>query len=80
MIRQDEADSFFKKTANDYFNKLREIEITIREVKENKAVEKLDSKLGIIEGELIDLKNKGRNNTRASMISGALGLSSISGG
>jgi hypothetical protein len=26
LIRQEEADAFFKKTANDYFNKLREMD------------------------------------------------------
>ena len=26
MIKQEEADAFFKKTANDYFNKLREMD------------------------------------------------------
>jgi hypothetical protein len=35
MIKQDEADAFFKKTANDYFNKLREMDDAIRESKSN---------------------------------------------
>jgi hypothetical protein len=42
-------------------------------VKDEKAISKLESKLGIIEGEIIDLKNKGRNNTRSQMITGAMG-------
>lgn len=33
MIRQDEGDAFFKKTANDYFNKLRELDDQIKESK-----------------------------------------------
>ncbi len=33
IIKQEESDAFFKKTANDYFNKLREIETDIRESK-----------------------------------------------
>ena len=32
-IKQDESDAFFKKTANDYFNKLREMDDMIRECK-----------------------------------------------
>jgi hypothetical protein len=42
-------------------------------VKDEKAISKLESKLGIIEGEIIDLKNKGRNNNRSQMITGAMG-------
>jgi len=33
IIKQEEADAFFKKTANDYFNKLRELDDQIRECK-----------------------------------------------
>lgn len=32
-IRQEEGDAFFKRTANDYFNKLRELEDSIKESK-----------------------------------------------
>lgn len=32
-IRQDEGDAFFKKTANDYFNKLRELEDAVKDSK-----------------------------------------------
>lgn len=39
-------------------------------MKDEKSITKLDSKLGIIEQEIIDLKNKGRNNTRTQMITG----------
>jgi glutamyl-tRNA reductase len=30
LIKQEEGDAFFKKTANDYFNKLRELDDQIR--------------------------------------------------
>jgi hypothetical protein len=72
-IKQEEADAFFKKTANDYFNKLRELDDQIRAMRDEKSVTKLESKMGILETELIDLKNKGRNITRASFITGANG-------
>lgn len=32
-IKQEEGDAFFKKTANDYFNKLRELDDQIKESK-----------------------------------------------
>lgn len=35
-IKQEEADAFFKKTANDYFNKLREMDEQIRECKRHR--------------------------------------------
>ena len=48
-------------------------------VKETKTVEKLESKLSIVEQEVIDLKNKGKNNTRSQMIGATLGASGIGG-
>lgn len=63
IIRQEEADAFFKKTANDYFNKLREMDEQIRGIAEEKAILKLESKLSIIEQELIDIKNKAKGGT-----------------
>lgn len=63
IIRQEEADAFFKKTANDYFNKLREMDNQIRGIAEEKAILKLESKLSIIEQELIDIKNKAKGGT-----------------
>jgi hypothetical protein len=42
-------------------------------MRDEKSITKLESKMGIIESELIDLKNKGRNNTRAGFITGANG-------
>ena len=75
-LKQDEADAFFKKTANDYFNKLRELDDQIRTrkllllviyfiVKDDKSSIKMENKMDIIEQEIIDLKSKGRNNTRS---------------
>ena len=43
-------------------------------MKDEKSVSKIENKLGIIEQELIDVKNKSRQNTRSNLIaSGALG-------
>lgn len=35
LIKQEEADAFFKKTANDYFNKLREMNDQLKRGKQN---------------------------------------------
>ena len=35
LIKQEEADAFFKKTANDYFNKLREMDDQLKRGKQN---------------------------------------------
>jgi hypothetical protein len=35
LIKQEEADAFFKKTANDYFNKLREMDDQLKRGKHN---------------------------------------------
>lgn len=37
LIKQEEADAFFKKTANDYFNKLREMDEQLKRGKINKV-------------------------------------------
>lgn len=79
-MKQDEADAFFKKTANDYFNKLRELDDQIRLMKDDKSSVKLISKMEIIEQEIIDIKSKGRNNTRSNMINGAGGIGMSGGG
>lgn len=42
-------------------------------MKDEKAVSKIESKLGILEQEIIDLKNKSRNNTRSQMLTNAIG-------
>jgi hypothetical protein len=42
-------------------------------VKDEKSVTKLEGKMEILEQELIDLKNKGRNNTRSQMITAGTG-------
>ena len=38
LIKQEEADAFFKKTANDYFNKLREMDDQLKRGKQNLSV------------------------------------------
>jgi glutamyl-tRNA reductase len=38
LIKQEEADAFFKKTANDYFNKLREMDDQLKRVTEEKTI------------------------------------------
>ena len=35
LIKQEEADAFFKKTANDYFNKLREMDDQLKRGKQD---------------------------------------------
>jgi hypothetical protein len=44
-------------------------------VKDEKAISKLRANLGSLREKIIDLKNKGRNNTRSQMITGAMGWS-----
>ena len=51
-------DAFFKKTANDYFTKIRQLEDHVRILKDEKSIFQFDSKISILEQELIDLKNQ----------------------
>ncbi len=56
-VKFQEMDTFFKKTANDYFTKVRELEDTIKEQKDEAMVLRFENKIHLLESDLIELKN-----------------------
>eukprot|EP00347_Sterkiella_histriomuscorum_P003950 403362314 len=67
-IKSQEIDAFFKKTANDYFTKLRAVEDEVRLLRDEKSIFRMDNKISILEQEVVDLKNVRKNNVRSHQL------------
>ena len=68
-MRREEMEAFFKKASLEYFNKLRDVQTNIDKMRQDQLTHNnMVAKLGILEGEVIDLKNT--NKTRALRIGG----------
>lgn len=68
-MRQEEMEAFFKKASLEYFNKLRDVQSNIDKMRQDQLSQNnMVAKVGILESEVIDLKN--HNKTRALRIGG----------
>jgi hypothetical protein len=68
-MRQEEMEAFFKKASLEYFNKLRDVQSNIDKMRQDQLSQNnMVAKVGILESEVIDLKN--HNKTRSLRIGG----------
>lgn len=56
-IKKAENDAFFKKTVNEYSQKVKELEQQLNQIQNEKSFVRFENKLGIMEQEMIDIKN-----------------------
>jgi len=61
-IRKGDTDAFFKRTCNDFFARIKEVEQKVNEISEDldkdRNLDKVENKMSILEQEIVDVKNQ----------------------